>query len=118
MVKKERCPHRPKLGHRSFTNPATWDCMTIVTNPSRSNVTRYAEGIGMTATYSLYNNTTEAITISEVGLQFSKRTGSTTDTNDANTILVDRTVLDNPITIQPNETKSLVYTLRFDYPTA
>lgn len=30
MVKKERCPHRPKLGHRSFTNPATWDCMTII----------------------------------------------------------------------------------------
>jgi len=30
MVKKERCPHRPKLGHRSFKNPATWDCMTII----------------------------------------------------------------------------------------
>ena len=59
------------------------------------------------ATFGITNETTEAITISEVGLTAMPSSGGHT--------LVDRTVLDNPITIPAGQSKQITYTIRFNY---
>ena len=60
--------------------------------------------------FGITNITDEAITISEVGLII----GATSGTSNY-TVLVDRTVLDAPVTIPPHETKHIAYTIRFNY---
>ena len=60
--------------------------------------------------FGITNITSDAITISEVGLIVSVTSGSSNYT-----VLVDRTVLDAPVTIPPHETKHIAYTIRFNY---
>ena len=60
--------------------------------------------------FGITNITSDAITISEVGLLVSVTKGSTTYR-----VLVDRTLLDTPVTIPANETKHIAYTIRFNY---
>ena len=60
--------------------------------------------------FGITNITSDAITISEVGLIVSVTSGSSNYT-----VLVDRTVLDTPVTIPPHETKHIAYTIRFNY---
>ena len=64
----------------------------------------YSVGFGIT------NKTSDAITISEVGLIIGTTSGSS-----EYAVLVDRTVLDAPVTIPPHETKHIAYTIRFNY---
>lgn len=51
------------------------------------------------------NTSSEAITLTEIGLYT------------VNHILFDRTLLSSPITIGAGETKSITYTIKFNYPT-
>ena len=60
--------------------------------------------------FGITNITSDAITISEVGL-----TVSTTNGSYQYIVLVGRTVLDAPVTIPPHETKHIAYTIRFNY---
>lgn len=89
-----------------------------VANPDRAYVSRTDEAISMSATYTLKNTTGADITITEIGLVLNKQTASGTTTNAQHTLLVDRTVLSNPVTVPAGETKNLVYTVKFTYPTA
>ena len=57
--------------------------------------------------FGVTNKTAEAITISEVGLIASPYS--------TNYVLVDRTVLDTPITIPAGQSKQITYTIRFNY---
>ena len=61
-------------------------------------------------TFGVTNKTNEAITISEVGLTAIPISG-----NPNKYALVDRTVLDEPITIPAGQSKQITYTIRFNY---
>ena len=52
------------------------------------------------------------VTISEIGL---KSRANTSDGGASNTVLVDRTILDEPITIPAGQSKQITYTIRFNY---
>lgn len=52
------------------------------------------------------------VTISEIGLKSRAVTG---DGGSSSTVLVDRTVLDTPITIPAGQSKQITYTIRFNY---
>lgn len=73
-------------------------------------------GSTITATYTITNNNSEAVTIREVAL-FS-RVPYASSSNTAYFIMVDRTVLDSPVTIEPNGMGQVNYTINLNYPTA
>ena len=60
--------------------------------------------------FGITNITSDAITISEVGLIVGVNSGSS-----ENKVLVDRTVLDAPVTIPAGQSKQITYTIRFNY---
>ena len=70
------------------------------------NYDEYSVSFGVT------NKITEAITVSEVGLTAAPYySGGSSDV----CVLVDRTVLDTPITIPAGQSKQITYTIRFNY---
>lgn len=73
------------------------------------------KGYECTGTYTITNTGTEAFTISEVGLQTTLHTSSN---GGAGQMLIDRTVLENPLTIEAGGIGVLNYTIRMNYPTA
>ena len=64
-----------------------------------------------TVTFGVTNITAEAITISEVGLTACPNTEGTPYPF----ALVDRTILDTPVTIPAEQSKQITYTIRFNY---
>lgn len=70
-------------------------------------------GQSITATYTITNNNDMAFTIGEVGI-IASFTSSATASNKA---LLERTVLEEPLTIQPGGVGVLTYTIRMNYPT-
>lgn len=111
--------HGVRIG--SGVTPATIDDYTIeevitdfaVTNPSGISVNSENGYVEATATYGIYNYGANAFTISEICL-FGDMYGEATSTNK---FLLDRTVLENPITVNPGQTKQVTYTIRMNYPT-
>lgn len=102
--------------------PATADDYTLesvinsglsVVNPQDVTVTRENDFVAVYATYTVTNNGTTAVAISEIGLFCAGVYTSSTMVP----ILADRTVLESPITINPGEAKPITYTIRFNYPT-
>lgn len=75
-----------------------------------------ADGVFVFASIAVTNTSTEELTISEIGLT-GKVCNSSATSNNTCLALIDRTVLEEPITINPNETKQLTYTIRMNYPT-
>ena len=73
---------------------------------SYSRVDTYEE---YSVTFGITNQTSDAITISEIGLITQPNGGS------YDMALVDRTVLDTPITIPAGQSKQITYTIRFNY---
>ena len=63
-----------------------------------------------TATYGVRNKTEEAISIAEIGLFAGVGSSSS-----MSRCLVDRTVLDTPVTIPAGQSKQITYTIRFNY---
>lgn len=64
----------------------------------------------ISAVYTLTNTRDESITIKEIALKM----GSSTTTQ----YLIERTVLDNPVTIEPGKVGLVTYTITLTYPTA
>ena len=79
-----------------------------VANPSQVSFNKFDTYEEYTVTFGVTNITAEAITISEVGLM------ATLDSS-AGCNLVDRTVLDVPVTIPAGQSKQITYTIRFNY---
>lgn len=67
-------------------------------------------GVTATIVFTITNTGTETFTIREIG-QFYQQ-GSSTDL----CVLVERTVLDSPVTIEPNGIGQVTYTVRFPFP--
>ena len=94
-----------------FLESILYEAQISVSNPSTVSFSRGDTYDEYTATFGVTNETTDAITISEVGL--SAVANKTIATNPC--VLVDRTVLDAPITIPAGESKQITYTIRFNY---
>ena len=74
----------------------------------------YAKGASfedVAVTYGVTNISSSEITISEIGLVATIFVSG----NLYNSVLVDRTVLDTPVTIPAGESKQITYTIRFNY---
>lgn len=69
-------------------------------------------GVKFTATYSITNTGTEAFTISEIGLQASSSSSSGASVK----LLLERTVLDSPVTIEPGAVGQVTYTINVNMP--
>ena len=79
---------------------------SVPSTVSYSRVDTYEE---YSVTFGVTNKTADAITISEVGLTIY-------DSNKPYAyVLIDRTVLDTPITIPAGQSKQITYTIRFNY---
>ena len=76
--------------------------------------TTYDDGNGIVyeALFTITNTHSEPITISEIGLYGAGGSGN------SNAVLMERTVLEAPITIQPGSVGQVTYTIRMNYPTA
>ena len=81
-----------------------------VSTPSAVSYSRGDAFDEYSASFGVTNKTDEAITVSEVGL-----TAKTHPNFDNAYVLVDRTVLDAPVTIPAHQTKHIAYTIRFNY---
>lgn len=75
------------------------------------------DGMLISATFTITNNNESEITIKEVGC-LGAWIGTHTSWNYASACLIERTVLDSPITIEPGGVGQLTYTIRMNYPTA
>lgn len=84
-------------------------------NQSNASLSVDENGVSMFATYAITNTSAEPLVISEIGM-FAEV--MKTNTNATITVMLERTVLETPITISPGEAKSLTYTIRMNYPTA
>ena len=81
-----------------------------VSTPSAVSFSQFDTYEEYSVTFGVTNKTAEAITISEVGLTAVPYSYST-----ASYVLVDRTILDTPITISAGQSKQITYTIRFNY---
>ena len=79
---------------------------SVPSTVSYSRVDTYEE---YSVTFGVTNKTADAITISEVGLTIY------CSNSPYPYVLVDRTVLDTPITIPAGQSKQITYTIRFNY---
>ena len=83
-----------------------------VSTPSSISFSRYDTYEEYTVTFGITNKTADAIAISEIGL-----TAMPYSPYNGNNVfaLVDRTVLETPITIPAGQSKQITYTIRFNY---
>ena len=72
-------------------------------------------GVTSTALYTITNTSSKTITIGEIGLMAVLSSGGANAQSQA---LVERTVLEAPLTIEPEGVGQLTYTIRFNYPTS
>ena len=76
-----------------------------------------AESDKITATYTITNTSSSEITIKEVGI-VAKMADTTSTAQIQHMGLLERTVLDTPVTIPAGGIGQVVYTITFNYPTA
>ena len=81
-----------------------------VTTQTRASCTSTETYMEYSATFGVTNTGTEDKTIAEIGLIISGH-----QTNYTTRVLVDRTVLDKPVTIPAGQSKQITYTIRFNY---
>lgn len=78
------------------------------------------DGVTVSATYTLTNTGSEPFTISEIGLIATSYTPGRGYQNNStvNECLIERTLLDEPVTIPAGGVGRVTYTIRMEYPTA
>ena len=102
----------PATASDYFLESILGDNKIKVSTPSSISFSRYDTYEEYTVTFGVTNKTADAITISEMGLTampYSPNSGGNYYA------LVDRTVLDAPITIPAGQSKQITYTIRFNY---
>lgn len=105
------------------TTPVTFEdyCLSgdMINNLAFSTVTQHASdnnGVHITAVYTITNNNPTDVTIGEVGMMYRHVTSQTGIVG--NYMLIERTVLDTPVTIPAGGIGQVVYTITFNYPTS
>lgn len=100
----------PTLDDYTIANPLTSNEITVTT-PSDVSQNMGESCMEITATFGVYAK--ETVTIKEMGLVVPIWKSSSS----VSLALFDRTILAEPVTINKGESKQLIYTIRFDYPT-
>lgn len=92
--------------------------ITTFSNTYKTTVTADASGITYSTLYTITNtSSSDNITISEIGMSMRGYYCNSVGTNIGEaTFLVERTLLDTPITIAPNGVGQVTYTIRINYP--
>ena len=90
------------------------DMITTFTYSKDVSVTSDESGVTITALYTITNTGSSAFTIGELGLIAAPYNHSSAGYK----CLVERTVLDTPVTIPAGGVGQVVYTITFNYPTA
>ena len=96
------------------------DIFTTFTATSGYTFSHDVDGMTVTTTATLTNTGTSDFTVSEVGLYGwqSAYTSQTTSSTTMCRFMVERTVLDTPVTIPAGGIGQVTYTIRMNYPTA
>lgn len=90
------------------------DTITTFSYSSNGESKETDKGYECNATYTITNTGTSAFTISEIGFLMPLYTSSS---GSDGKMLIERTVLDNPLTIEAGGIGVLTYTIRMNYPT-
>ena len=97
------------------------DHLTTATITPSFSYTRDTDGITSICQYTILNNGTDAFTVSEVGLAIPWYGKKTTDNSSSSgkyyPVLIERSLLDTPVTIPAGGVGVVTYTIRMDYPT-
>ena len=90
-----------------------------VNNQSATSYSLDDSGVHLSATYGIRNTGSDPLEISEIGC-FGYLTAIKTgnSTNVTASFLIERTVLETPVVIPPNESRQITYTISLRYPTA
>lgn len=93
--------------------------ITGIVSSSTRKATSTENSAENTVLFTITNNNAKAVTISEVGyIGYNQYYTSATGSNSfSDYFLLDRTVLESPITIEPGGVGQVTYTLRMNYPT-
>ncbi len=91
------------------------DLITTFTYSSSITKTADENGITIQALYTITNTGDSAFTIKEIGMICNP---SSTYQQTQYKVLLERTVLDNPVTIEASGIGQVTYTIRLDFPTA
>lgn len=96
------------------------DIFTTFTETSAYTISHDVDGLTVTTTATLTNTGTSDFTVSEVGLYgwHTAYTNQTTTSNSVCRFMVERTLLDTPVTIPAGGIGQVTYTIRMNYPTA
>jgi hypothetical protein len=86
------------------------DLITTISSSASVTATLDDDGCTFVGTYTLTNTGSDGITVKEIGLLMSNNSGPV--------MLIERTVLDEPVTIPAGGVGQVTYTIRFNYPTA
>ena len=94
------------------------DLITTFTSSSTINITNNPElnEAFLTTIFTITNSGTDAFTIGEIGLIGNIKSNNT-GTSVSDMSLLERTVLDSPVTIEASGVGQVTYTIRFNYPT-
>lgn len=90
------------------------ELLTTISATFTQNVTFDENGYEISTVYNITNTGSNPITVGEVGLFANTNIAS----NVSSYFLVERTVLDNPVTIPAGGVGQVTYTIRFNYPIA
>lgn len=104
-------------GGSPVTADDVWLSGSMVTNLSCSAAETNGfdeSGAWYAVKYTLTNNNSEAVTIKEIGLA---STYSSAASSQSHSVLIERTLLDAPITIEPGGTGVIDYKIQMNYPT-
>lgn len=89
------------------------DIITTIASSVAVSFEMEEDGASLTSLCTITNSGSESITIREVGL-FGKAKGGNSESD---AVLVERTVLDAPLTIEPGSVGQLTYIIKLNYPT-
>lgn len=108
------------------TTPPTFDdyglsgsiITTISSSVASTSKTVEEDGITISTTWSITNTSDEAITIGEIAFWGGYNGSSNANSSSASKMCIERTVLEEPLTIEAGGVGQLTYTIRLKYPTA
>lgn len=95
------------------------DVVTGIVASSTRKATGTDDAAENTVLFTITNNNAKAVTIGEVGYvgYINFYTGPTGSGTNSDRLLLERTLLESPITIEPGGVGQVTYTLRMNYPT-
>lgn len=91
---------------------------TISSAVTSTSKTVEEDGITISTTWTVTNTSDEAITIGEIAFWGGYNGSSNVNSSSASKMCIERTVLEEPLTIEAGGVGQLTYTIRLKYPTA